>query len=116
MNVPHVLRRRATLAKSNLTSPRRPSALASASTCRLQRVLHCRVRCHPARTGKALICSVSDTFDTIITTWENCVLALVQYFNYDFASIFSTLCFRPCYFELNCPFAPALDVRQMPIE
>jgi len=47
---------------------------------------------------------------------ENCVLALVQYSNCDFVPIFLTLCFCPCYFELNCPFVPALDVRQMPIE
>ena len=47
---------------------------------------------------------------------ENCVLALVQYSNCDFAPIFLTLCFCPYYFELKCPSAPALDVRQMAIE
>jgi hypothetical protein len=33
-----------------------------------------------------------------------------------FATAFSTLCFYPCYFEMNGLFAPAFDVRQMEMD
>ena len=48
--------------------------------------------------------------------WKNCVIALVQWSNYDFAHAFSTVYFYPCYFEMNGLFAPALDVRQMDVD
>jgi hypothetical protein len=47
---------------------------------------------------------------TTLRKGENCVCAPVQYFNCDFAPTFPTLWFYPYYFQMNHPFAPALDV------